>query len=53
MSEEENRKTEKDNEHQLSEFRRRLSEKYEAVFDEPMPDRLVELILRLREIKQN
>ncbi|MEM7327382.1 MAG: hypothetical protein AAF437_01505 [Pseudomonadota bacterium] len=37
----------------LVEFARMLSEKYGDVFDEPIPERLAELVQRLREIKSD
>ena len=51
MREEHESDVDRDRERQLSEFRRKLTDKYDAVFDEPMPERLVDLIHRLREIK--
>lgn len=34
-------------------FRERLRVKYDSVFDEPIPERLADLIARLRELKSN
>ena len=38
-------------ERQVSDFAKAFAEKYGFVFDEPVPDRLADLIERLKEIK--
>lgn len=51
MGNEENKDGQTEDQNEFSEFSKRLEEKYADVFDEPIPERLAELIRRLKEIK--
>ena len=53
VDEEETPKKSAEEERQLSEFAKVLAEKYGVVFDEPIPERLADLIRRLREIRSD
>ena len=47
MMDDQNKKSEKTEEEQVSEFLRKLSEKYGTDFDEPVPQKLSDLIQKL------
>ena len=49
MMDDQNKKPEKTEEEQVSEFLRKLSEKYGTDFDEPVPKKLRDLIQKLND----